>query len=1277
MPLLHSFRRIRPDLECCFNIQTSAPLSAEELERLRWIMAETFEPDLLAGESFFDPVGQTVVELGPRMAFATAGSTNRVAICHAAGIGKVNRIEVSRRYVLAPGVDAAQFITENHDRMTEQPYPMPLTTFETGAKPKPVFDVPLIEQGPDALRQVNRKMGLGMDEWDIGFYHQMFAKDIGRNPTIVECFQLGQANSEHSRHWFFKGKIVIDGVVMPRTLLEVVQSTLKANPGNSVIAFKDNSSAIRGYIIWTIVPTSPAQCSRFVRQLLTYHLIFTAETHNFPTGVCSIPGAETGTGGRDRDIEATGRGGLLVAGTCGFAVGNLNIPGYCIPGEDNGRWDHPPSLQSPLQILLGESFGAWDYGNKIGEPVIVGFTRNFGLRLPNGERREWLKPIMFTGGLGQMDACHTEKAKPEKRMLVVQIGGPAYRIGVGGGSASSMIQGANVAELDFSAVQRGDAQMGNKLFRVGRACVEMGERNPIMVIHDQGAGGPCNVLTELVEPAGGRVNIRNITISDVTLSVLEIWSAEYQERNGFLIWWDRLAEFQAICRRERINCEVLGEITGDGRIVVYDSEDDSTPVNLELARILSHMPQKTFEFERIPKHLKPFRVPKGLTVSQAWKMVSALLSVGSKEGLLNRVDRSVTGLIARQQYCGAVQLPVADVGVIAQSHFDLTGGATSIGEQPIKMLVSEKAGARMAVGEMLTNMACALISGLSDIKISANWMWAAKQAGEGALLYDAAVAAEQCLIALGPAIDGGKDSLSMAAKVGDEIVKAPGELVISGYCTMPDITKVVTPDIKYPGRSKLMLIDLSHWANRLGGSALAQAHSQIGKFVPDLSSERLVADAFGAIQHLIRRDLISAIHDVSDGGRITTLLEMAFSGNCGLDLSFRGFTSDPINTLFAEELGWVIEFLPKNYEKIRHILQRSSLGGCYRIIGRTVKGMEADIRIHFNGVLVLSAPMPELRAEWRETSFQLDALQSNPETVTAERKNTYVRPGQRFRLAFRPKLPPIWEGGVKPKVAVIREEGTNGDREMASAFFLAGFEVWDVTMTDLIEGRISLKDFQGIVFPGGFSFADVFGAGKGWAAVIKFNQRVADEFAAFFARSNTFVLGVCNGCQLMALLGLVPGGDISGKNQPRLLQNTSTSFESRFVTVHIDDRNPSIFLTEMGGSNLGIWVAHGEGRLHCPDQSVMDRIIHHGLAPIRYISDYGDYTAMYPLNPNGSPEAIAGLTSEDGRFLAMMPHPERLFLRWQWPYWPKEWKSLEVSPWLRLFQNARAWCDAN
>ncbi len=1281
------------ETEFCFNIKISASLDENERRVLRWLLAETFEPLKFSNSSFLDKMklGKTdskLIEVGPRMNFSTAWSTNAVSICHACGLAKISRIERSRRYLLT-GVakafsnndSAKAFLDLVHDRMTECAYSEPLVSFDTGIVPDPPRVVPLIEEGKAALVEINRLMGLGLDDWDIDYYYNLFANDIKRNPTNVECFDLSQSNSEHSRHWFFGGRLVIDGVEAPKTLMQIVKEPYKRNPNNSVIAFKDNSSAIRGFPITTLVPAKTGFPSAMRERNETDHIIFTAETHNFPSGVAPFPGAETGTGGRIRDVHATGRGSHVVAGTAAYCVGNLRIHGYELPWEKKD-YNYPTNLAAPLQIEIDASNGASDYGNKFGEPLIQGFTRSFGLTLPDGERREWIKPIMFTGGVGRIDERHIEKLEPQRGMAVVKVGGPAYRIGMGGGAASSMIQGENVEELDFNAVQRGDAEMEQKLNRVIRACVELGDDNPITSIHDQGAGGNCNVVKEIIYPAGAKIDLRAIQLGDATLSVLEIWGAEYQEQDALLIYRDKEPLFRALCEREKVPFALIGDIVGDGRIVLLDARAEGgieTPVNLDLGKVLGDMPQKTFEIKRKSLICRRLELPQGLTVREALDRVLRLLSVGSKRFLTNKVDRSVTGLIARQQCAGPLQLTVADVAVVAQSHLGITGTAIAIGEQPIKGLIDPAAMARMSVGEALTNIVWARISRIEDIRCSGNWMWAPKLSGEGAFLYDAAVAMSEMMIELGIAVDGGKDSLSMAARVphaaGEhEVVKSPGTLVISVYAGCPDINKVVTPDIKRPDASRLLYIDLGVGFYRTGGSSLAQCFGQIGDATPDVEDPALLKRAFSAMQELIDNGIILAGHDRSDGGLITTLLEMAFAGNCGLDVNLPSRPGmDAISILFAEELGLVAEYSDIDEGEIFRVFREFNVP--VATIGITT--IEKRIVIKSQWETVLDEDMRVLRALWEETSHHLDLLQANPDCVAQEKKAIYDRPGPAYKVTFdvAPTPDMVLKLDPKPLVAVIREEGSNSDREMAAAFYSAGFDPYDVTMSDLLAGRITLDRFKGVAMVGGFSYADVMDSAKGWAGTIRFNRDLAEQFEAFHLRPDSFSLGICNGCQLMALLGWVPWRGIADEAQPRFIHNLSGRFESRFATVRID-RSPAIMLKGMEGSVLGVWVSHGEGHAYFPDRTILDDVMAKGLAPIRFVDDLGTATEVYPFNPNGSPQGVAALCSPDGRHFAIMPHPERTCRKWNWGWMPEEMrKALPVSPWLKMFQNARKWCD--
>ncbi len=1258
------YRKTDTNREYCFNIESGKPLTESEQERLQLILADGFLADSVTKEPLL--TGERVVEMGPRLNFATAWSSNMVSICQATGLESVSRVERSRRYLVDADLDLDDFVRENHDRMTECPYPEALSTFETGIEPEAVYDVDMKAGGPDALLDIP---GISMDERDRNFYYDYFVTKNDRNPTIVEIMDLNNANSEHSRHGFFRGIQVVDGERQDATLFDMVIETLNKNPKGSLVAFKDNSSVVAGHEIHTILPGQPGKPGPLKEQDVRYHVLLTAETHNFPTGVAPFPGAETGAGGRIRDVQGTGKGGFVIAGTTGYCVANLHIPGYTLPWESS--YQCPENLASALEIEIEASNGASDYGNKFGEPMIQGFTRSFDMRLASGERWGFLKPIMFTGGIGQIDDRHTEKDKEVKGMKIVQVGGPAYRVGFGGGAASSMLQGENASELDFNAVQRGDAEMEQKMNRVIRACNEMGDKTIIDVIHDQGAGGPANVLKELVEHSGGYIEIRKMRVGDPTMSVLEIYVAEYQERNGFLISPENIEDFQAICLREKVGCEVLGEVTGDLQFVVRDELDGSTPVDIDLSELLGDIPQKTFEDSRNSQELAPLSVPDDLTVQDALHDVLRLVSVGSKRFLTNKVDRAVTGLIAQQQCCGPLQLTVSDVAVVAQSHFGLTGGATAIGEQPIKMLLDPARGARMAVGESLTNLVWAKIDDLEQVKCSANWMWAPKLPGEGAALFDAAKGMCDAMIAVGMAVDGGKDSLSMATMVGDETVKSPRELVISAYAAMTDIRKVITPDLKNGGASVLLFIDLSDSHNRLGGSAFAQTRSQLGDDCPDMDNPQTVKQAFLAVQEAIARGLLLSGHDRSDGGLITTLLEMAFSGNCGLDLAFESSDS-AIATLFSEELGLVLECADDDFAALTDLLAQYDIVA--QNLGRSSK--EKQIQIRLNDEQVLHEDMRVLRGWWEETSYQLERLQMNPECADAENKNSYDRQGPAYNLSFTPEPAPaeLLQQTGKPKVAILRDEGSNSDREMSSAFYAAGFEPWDITMSDLLAGRINLDDFRGLAAVGGFSYADVPESAKGWAATIAFNDALKKMFREFYDRPDTFSLGICNGCQLFGLLGWVPWQDIDAEKQPRFIHNKSGRFESRWATVKVTD-SPSLMLKGMENLVFGIHVDHGEGLLNFPDKEIEEKVVAENLAPLCYVDDSGEATEAYPFNPNGSPGGLAGLCSADGRHLAMMPHPERVFLAWQAHYLPKEMKDLQVSPWMQMFRNAYEWCQ--
>ncbi|KAF3813549.1 hypothetical protein GH733_018702 [Mirounga leonina] len=1268
--------------ELCYNVNWTAKSlpSAEEMKKLTWLFGCPLLLGDVAQESWLhSDSNDLLLEVGPRrvLNFSTPASTNIVSVCWAAGLGAVDRVETTRRYLLSfahpPSAEMKTIaLATLHDRMTEQHFPYPIQSFSLGSVSTPLNgSINILAEGRCALEKANRELGLALDSWDLDFYTRRF-QELQRNPSTVEAFDLAQSNSEHSRHWFFKGLLHMDGQELAHSLFESIMSTQVSSNPNNVLKFCDNSSAIQGKEVRFLRPEDPTQPSCFRQQQALRHVVFTAETHNFPTGVAPFSGATTGTGGRIRDVQCTGRGAHVVAGTAGYCFGNLHIPGYNLPWEDPS-FQYPGNFALPLEVAIEASNGASDYGNKFGEPVLAGFTRSLGLQLPDGQRREWIKPIMFSGGIGSMEAEHVSKEPPEPGMDVVKVGGPVYRIGVGGGAASSVqVQGDNTSELDFGAVQRGDPEMEQKMNRVIRACVEAARGNPICSLHDQGAGGNGNVLKELSDPAGAVIYTSRFQLGDPTLNALEIWGAEYQESNALLLRPLDRDFLSRVSARERCPASFVGTITGDRRIVLVDDREcptgrngqkdgpplsSPTPVDLELDWVLGKMPRKEFFLQRSLPMLKPLAFPPGLRVRQALERVLRLPAVASKRYLTNKVDRSVGGLVAQQQCVGALQTPLADVAVVALSHQELVGAATALGEQPVKSLLDPKAAARLAVAEALTNLVFALVTDLRDVKCSGNWMWAAKLPGEGAALADACEAMVTVMAALGVAVDGGKDSLSMAARVGSETVRAPG---------------------------LLLYVPLSPGQHRLGGTALAQCFSQLGEQPPNLDLPENLVRAFNVTQGLLRDRLLCSGHDVSDGGLITCLLEMAFAGNCGIEVDVPISGVDALSVLFAEEPGLVLEVQEPDLAQVLERYQAAGLH-CLELGPTGDAGPHALVQVSVNGAVVLEEPVGQLRAVWEETSFQLDRLQAEPHCVAEEEQGLRERTGPSYCLPPTfPKAPvPHEPGGPVPRVAILREEGSNGDREMADAFHLAGFEVWDVTMQDLCSGAIGLDTFRGVAFVGGFSFADVLGSAKGWAAAVTFHPLAGAELRRFRRRPDTFSLGVCNGCQLLALLGWVGGSPSEEAEEPGpdpwpappglvLRHNLSGRFESRWASVRVGP-GPALMLRGMEGAVLPVWSAHGEGYMAFSSPERQAQIEARGLAPLHWADDAGQPTEQYPMNPNGSPGGVAGVCSLDGRHLALMPHPERAVRPWQWAWRPPPFDTLTASPWLQLFINARNW----
>ncbi|XP_036360685.1 phosphoribosylformylglycinamidine synthase isoform X3 [Octopus sinensis] len=1303
------------ETEICYYVSCQEKeISLKDEEKLTWILSKPFCQKNLRKTSFFGEHAENClfVEIGPRLNFSTPFSTNAVSICRSVGLQNIDRIEVSVAYLLKANSNETfskeeeeKLVALLHDKMTQCRYMKPLETFELKVKTEAVYEIDVLKEGQKALEKANADLGLAFDQWDLEYYTKLFQEKIQRNPTSVECFDLAQSNSEHSRHWFFKGIMILDGEIQTKSLFRMVMDTQDFSNNNSIIKFNDNSSAIDGFEVSVLLPEDSSKASPFVvKEKQKRHIIFTAETHNFPTGVAPFPGATTGTGGRIRDVHCTGRGAHVVAGTAGYSFGNLNIPGYVQPWEEEKKFDGPVKFASALDVAIEASNGASDYGNKFGEPVLAGFARSFGLCLPNGEWKEYVKPIMFSAGIGMLEDMHIKKQVAEEGMEVVKIGGPVYRIGVGGGAASSVeVQGDNKSDLDFNAVQRGDAEMEQKLNRLIRSCIELKEGNPILSIHDQGAGGNGNVLKELVEPAGAEIFADNFILADPTISALELWGAEYQESNALLLMPKDHQLLEKISQRERCPVSFVGRVTGDGKIKLngFSSTSDGCsdpkrfkdilPVNLDLKHVLGSMPQKNFKLDHLTLDLKPLSLPIELTLRESLERVLRLPAVASKRYLTNKVDRSVTGLVAQQQCVGYLHTPLSDVAVTALSYFDTVGSATAIGEQPIKGLVNPCCGARMSVGESLTNLIFAPVTALKDVKCSSNWMWAAKLAGEGAALYDACKSMCDIMKQLGIAVDGGKDSLSMAARVGSQTIKAPGTLVVSTYVGCPDIRLSVTPDLKCSqGRGILLHVDPSCGQHRIGGSALAQCFKQLGKDVPDLERPDIFKSMFDVTQQCISDRLISSGHDISDGGLITCALEMAFAGNCSMHLHFENTANDPpLELLFAEELGLILELRDDNQQMV--ISRYKEAGVPCSIIGYCSEENVPKVTVSVSNQELLNMKLADLRDIWEETSYQLEKRQTTIACAEAERKSFRMR--KKPRYTFNYDLSQLYNPHSfilpqhSPSIAIIREEGSNGDREMAAAFHYVGFQTWDVNMQDLCSGNITLDQFRGIAFVGGFSYADVCGSAKGWAATAMFNKNVKEEFKKFFDRDDTFSFGVCNGCQLMSLLGWVapyqddsittvlpldhsvtPGGLF-------LDANSSERFESRFVTAKVSE-SPAIMFEGMAGTVFGIWVSHGEGKMQFKSDSLYRNLKDKQLIPLHYVNDDGIPTSEYPFNPNGSPDGVAAVCSENGRHVAIMPHPERCFLAWQCPWLPLNMcDDLQVTPWLKLFANAYNWCQ--
>jgi phosphoribosylformylglycinamidine synthase len=1208
--------------------------------------------------------------VAPRVGTISPWSSKATDIARNCGLA-VRRIERGTAFYIQGG--NSDLSSALHDRMTE-------TVFRSFAAadrlfehvpPRPLQTVPLRE-----LRQANRRLGLALAEDEVEYLEHAYAA-LGRDPTDAELTMFAQANSEHCRHKIFNADWIVDGEKKDKSLFAMIRHTHAANPQGTVLAYADNSAILEGR---EAVRFYPGPDFSYKRTNELTHIVIKCETHNHPTAISPFPGAATGSGGEIRDEGATGRGAKPKAGLVGFSVSHLRIPGGLQPWEerDPGR---PAHIASALDIMVEGPIGAASFNNEFGRPNLAGYFRTFEHR-----NRGYHKPIMLAGGLGSLSAVQAGKAPLPAGTLLIQLGGPGMLIGMGGGAASSMGAGANLAELDFDSVQRGNAEIERRAQEVLDRCWQLGARNPILSIHDVGAGGLSNAIPELAHSAGrgAKLDLRAIPSEDSGMSPREIWCNEAQERYVLAVSPDAVSGFKSICERERCPFAVLGTATTDGKLVVEDPELGKRPIDVDLAVILGKPPKMLRDVTSEKKKKEEFSLER-ITLEGAAHRVLRHPAVADKTFLVAIGDRSVGGLCSRDPFVGPWQVPVADCAVTLADFEGYAGEAFAIGERSPLALIDAPASGRMAVGEAITNIAASKIASLERIKLSANWMAAAGYPGEDAALYGTvkAVALELCP-ALGVAIPVGKDSLSMrTAWQGGEVV-APLSLVVSAFARCEDARATLTPRLRTDlGETELILVDLGRGRNRLGGSILAQVHAQLGDECPDLDSPDLLKKFFGAVQEL--RPSIVAYHDRSDGGLFTTVCEMAFAGRCGVTLSLDPVAFDAAHddvdafkrgddeqlaghardlalaALFNEELGAVLQVRAADRGEVMAGLREAGLDACSHIIGQI--NSRDEIRIVRNAKTVFTAKRDHLQRAWSETTFRMQSLRDNSDCAREEYDRVLDKddPGLSVSLSFSPKNVAV-NAGKRPRIAILREQGVNGQVEMAAAFDRAGFESVDVHMTDLVAGRTTLQGFKAFTAGGGFSYGDVLGGGRGWAATILHNPRVRADFERFFARQDTFAFGACNGCQMMAQLReLVPGA----AHWPLFLKNRSEQFEARLVMVEVTE-SPSILFRGMAGSRIPIVTAHGEGRAVFEKNHIESAIV-----ALRYVDNRGRPTDAYPYNPSGTPLGITGLTTADGRFTIVMPHPERVFRNVQMSWAPDG--APEDSPWMQLFRNARAW----
>jgi len=1278
--LIESFSGVRPNhnvtrIQAAFwhFVEVSRALEPVERDKLSELL--TYGPR--AGANAVD--GQLFL-VAPRPGTISPWSSKATEIARNCGLDTIRRLERGVAFHVATvdgsrldPADRASLLPLLHDRMTESVFDSMDDARRLFAhfEPRPLAKIPLLAQGRVALEQANSALGLALASDEIDYLDAGF-RALGRDPTDVELMMFAQANSEHCRHKIFNADWIIDGVPQDRSLFAMIRATHAAHPQGTVIAYSDNSAVIKGAAVDRFYPRADGRY-RATRE--TTDILLKVETHNHPTAIAPFPGAATGSGGEIRDEGATGVGARPKAGLVGFTVSNLRIPALIQPWEEGtdgaAPIGKPDRIASALSIMQEGPIGAASFNNEFGRPNLAGYFRTFEMEV-DGEVRGYHKPIMIAGGLGNIRGDHTHKHPLPEGALLVQIGGPGMLIGMGGGAASSMGTGANTADLDFDSVQRGNAEMQRRAQEVIDRCWQAGQANPILSIHDVGAGGLSNALPELVHGggAGGTFDLRAVPSEEPGMAPREIWCNESQERYVLAILPADLDRFRAICARERCPYAVVGHANSEGRLIVLDPHFQDRPVDVPLDLVLGKPPRMTRDVLRVPRGLPALALP-DVDLRNAALRVLQLPAVADKTFLVTIGDRTVGGLCARDPMVGPWQVPVSDVAVTLMDFEGHHGEAMAIGERTPIALIDAAASGRMAVGEAITNIAAADISSLGDVKLSANWMAPAGHRGEDAALYDTvrAVALDLCSV-IGVSIPVGKDSMSMRTTwregTVDKAVTAPISLIVSAFAPVADARRTLTPWMRLDrGDTSLVYVDLAGGKRRLGGSALAQVYGQLGNDAPDLDDPHRLSAFFSFVAEARADNALIAYHDVADGGLFVALAEMAFVSRCGLEIALDDVPGSALAALFAEELGAVMQV--RDIDAARVVAMAIGHRLSARVIGKPVAGER--IRIARGESFLMDESRVDLHRAWSSTTHAMQRMRDNPLAADSERarlddgNEPPMTPRVTFSEAEQASSARI--GGARPLIAVLREQGVNGHVEMAAAFDRAGFDAYDVHMSDLAAGRRSLADFAGLVACGGFSYGDVLGAGEGWAKSILWNPRVRNEFQQFFARSSTFALGVCNGCQMMSNLhDLVPGA----AHWPHFVRNASEQFEARLVLTEIPP-SPSLFFRGMEGSRLPVATAHGEGLAEFRDALHLESA--RSSVALRYIDHRGNATEAYPYNPNGSPQGIAGLTTADGRFTILMPHPERVWRTAQMSWHPDGWG--ETSPWFRMFVNARRW----